>query len=247
MVSTPESPGGADSKASRWATRSSAASTCSPASTASRPACGPSAGSSTPICALNGAGALLACHDKLLTAIRLARHGIPHPRTAHADDTAPPLHLHPVVVKPGSEAGQGRRACEDEPALSAHLLRLRRKRWFRRQGALVQELVPPRGRDLRLIVASGNVVGAVTRIAPPGEWRTNVALGATRQPVAHVPRDASSLALAAAQAVDADLVAVDLFPRPTTDSFLRSTAPPTSPSELSWTATMYSKRSLVCS
>jgi [lysine-biosynthesis-protein LysW]--L-2-aminoadipate ligase len=163
---------------------------------------------------LNGTGALLACHDKLLTAIRLGRHGIPHPRTAHADSTAPALHVRfPVVVKPRLGSwGKDVVLCEDERALSAHLLRLRRKRWFRRQGALVQELVPPQGRDLRLVVAGGDVVGAVARIAPPGEWRTNVALGATRQPVACVPEPVRALAVAAAAAVGADLVAVDLLP-----------------------------------
>jgi RimK family alpha-L-glutamate ligase len=163
---------------------------------------------------LNGAGALLACHDKLLTAIRLGRYGVPHPRTAHTDSTTPPLHLRfPVVVKPRLGSwGKDVVLCEDERALTEHLLRLRRKRWFRRQGALVQELVPPRGRDLRLIVAGGDVVGAIARIAPPGEWRTNVALGATRQPVVRVPRTAKALAVAAAEAVGADLVAVDLLP-----------------------------------
>jgi RimK family alpha-L-glutamate ligase len=163
---------------------------------------------------LNGTGALLACHDKLLTAIRLGRHGVGHPRTAHVDSTVPPLDLRfPVVVKPRFGSwGKDVVLCEDERTLSAHLLRLRRKRWFRRQGALVQELVPPQGHDLRLVVAGGDVVGAVARISPPGEWRTNVALGATRQPVARVPEGARSLAVAAAEAVGADLVTVDMLP-----------------------------------
>jgi glutathione synthase/RimK-type ligase-like ATP-grasp enzyme len=71
--------------------------------------------------------------------------------------------------------------------------------------------VPPRGHDLRIVVASGEVIGSVRRVAPPGEWRTNVALGARRESVDANPA-ACDLAVAAAQAIGADLVGVDLLP-----------------------------------
>ena len=74
-----------------------------------------------------------------------------------------------------------------------------------------QELVPPRGHDLRLVVARDRVIGAIRRVAPPGEWRTNVALGARREQVVP-PRQARELALAAAAAVGGALVGVDLLP-----------------------------------
>ena len=88
---------------------------------------------------------------------------------------------------------------------------LARRTWFRRQGAIVQELVPPRGHDLRLIVAGGEVVGAVSRVAAPGEWRTNVTLGGSRRTV-EPPATACLLAIRAADSVGADLVGVDLLP-----------------------------------
>jgi glutathione synthase/RimK-type ligase-like ATP-grasp enzyme len=96
-------------------------------------------------------------------------------------------------------------ACLDELSTRA---------WFRRQGVLVQELIPPLGHDLRLVVAGGQVVGAVRRRAAEGEWRTNVALGAERESTSP-PQVAREIAVAAAAAVEGDLVGVDLMP--TTD------------------------------
>jgi glutathione synthase/RimK-type ligase-like ATP-grasp enzyme len=90
---------------------------------------------------------------------------------------------------------------------------LRRRTWFRRQGALVQKLVVPRGYDLQVLVAGGEVVGSAARLAAPGEWRTNVALGGRRLP-APLPARARELTLAAADALGADLVGVDLLPLP---------------------------------
>ena len=162
---------------------------------------------------LNPPSALLAAHDKLATALRLSSVGLPHPRTAHLDgDAAAPSLRFPVVVKPRFGSwGRDVFLCPHPDALARCLAGLRDRRWFVRQGVLVQELVPPQGYDLRLIVAGGAVVGAVQRVAAPGEWRTNIALGARRQPVTPPP-EASALATAAASALAADLVGVDLLP-----------------------------------
>jgi RimK family alpha-L-glutamate ligase len=163
---------------------------------------------------LNDPPALLAAHDKLVTARLLRRAGIPHPRTGHVRDGRPaPVPKLPVVVKPrfgswGSEVHW----CDDCAELATALTAVRDTRWFRRHGALVQELVTPSGYDLRIVVAEGLVVGSVFRIAAPGEWRTNVALGGVRRAVAQPPRDASTIAVAAAAATGASLVGVDLLP-----------------------------------
>jgi RimK family alpha-L-glutamate ligase len=165
---------------------------------------------------LNGPRTLLAAHDKLLTAREFFQAGIPHPATTifTAADETPPLEP-PVVIKPryGSWGADVFR-CDDGPSLRRCLELLPEKPWFRTQGAIVQDLIPPRGWDLRLIVAAGRVIGAVSRVAAPGEWRTNVALGAVRAPVVDPPPEACALAIAAAEAVDGKLVGVDLLPTP---------------------------------
>lgn len=161
---------------------------------------------------LNPAPSLVACHDKLHTAIKLARFGVPQPDTAQVDVGADrPGIAFPVVLKPRFGSwGRDVVRCDSQPAFRDWIRRFRRRPWFRRHGALVQTLV--HGFDLRIVVADGRVVGAVERVPAPGEWRTNVALGALRRPVREVPAEAAALALSAACAVEGDLVGVDLLP-----------------------------------
>ena len=162
---------------------------------------------------LNGAPFLLAAHDKLLTArlLRARRAAAP----ANAADRRRPARV--------AAAGAGR----DQAAvreLGARRRALRRQGVPRRspgraaRRAVVSrarrdraELVPPLGFDLRVVVAGGVPVGAISRVAAPGEWRTNVALGAERRSTTP-PADACALALAAARATGAALVGVDLLP-----------------------------------
>jgi RimK family alpha-L-glutamate ligase len=161
---------------------------------------------------LNGARALLACHDKWRTARLLDLAALPHPRTVllpngHLVPLDPPL-----VVKPRFGSwGKDVERCRTQDELEECLARAASKPWFRRHGALLQELVPSAGIDLRIVVAGSNVVGAVQRVARPGEWRTNTALGGARRPV-EPSEDACALAVSAATAVGADLVGVDLLP-----------------------------------
>jgi RimK family alpha-L-glutamate ligase len=162
---------------------------------------------------LNPPSALLRAHDKVLTARTLRRAGLPHPQTGLLELYREPRDLDfPVVVKPrfgswGREVTQ----CRDRAELEHTLERLAYQSWFRAAGAVAQELIPPLGHDLRLIVAGGGVIGAARRTAAPGEWRTNVALGATVTHASPSPV-AVALASAAAQASGLDLVGVDLLP-----------------------------------
>ena len=56
------------------------------------------------ITVLNGPEAILACHDKLVTALRLGRAGLPHPETAYLSAASSRRDVSrlrfPVVIKP---------------------------------------------------------------------------------------------------------------------------------------------------
>lgn len=161
---------------------------------------------------LNCAAALLDVHDKLRTAVRLANVALPHPRTAHVRTVQVPPFEGPYVVKPryGSWGCDVVR-CEDADALVDRLESLRDRPWFRRHGALVQEAVPNEGRDLRIVVADGRVVGAAERLAAPGEWRTNVSCGGELRPTT-IDDGIAELARTAAAAFGVDFVGVDVMP-----------------------------------
>ena len=162
---------------------------------------------------LNPLSALMATHDKLQTSRLLEAAGLPHPRTMHYDGTSDTGTIElPVVLKPRFGSwGSDVMLCTTRRQLTEALEVVSQRPWFRTHGVLMQELIPPLGHDLRIVVSCGQVVGAVRRQAAEGEWRTNVALGAERQH-ADPPRAAIELALGAAAAVGADLVGVDLLP-----------------------------------
>jgi RimK family alpha-L-glutamate ligase len=164
---------------------------------------------------LNGRDTLATAHDKLATAEALACAGIPHPPTSHVAPWLPMPSLEsPLVLKPRFGSwGRDVTRCDDAEDVARATGAARLRAWFNATGAVAQRLVPPAGFDLRVLVAAGQVVGGIMRRAAPGEWRTNVALGAHRIPVTP-PQDACELALAAAEAIGGDFVGVDLLPLP---------------------------------
>jgi RimK family alpha-L-glutamate ligase len=162
---------------------------------------------------LNPPRALVAAHDKLLTAGVLRHAGLPHPSTSLLASTVPAvLPELPVVLKPRFGSwGRDVMLCTTPEELGAALVHVRSAHWFQEHGVIAQELVEPFGWDLRVVVAGGRVVGSARRRAQPGEWRTNAALGATVE-AAEAPLLACELAIAAVSAVGADLAGVDLLP-----------------------------------
>jgi RimK family alpha-L-glutamate ligase len=162
---------------------------------------------------LNDPDALATAHDKLATAHALLAAGVPHPETVHVAPwlDLPPLRT-PVVLKPRFGSwGRDVVLCENARKVDETLAEFSLRGWFRATGAVAQELIPPHGYDIRIVVAGGRVAGAIRRVAAAGEWRTNVVLGGRREPV-QPTGEACAVAIAAAQATGGALVGVDLLP-----------------------------------
>ncbi len=67
--------------------------------------------------------------------------------------------------------------------------------------------------DLRVYVVGGRVVGAMRRIAPEGDWRTNVARGGEVEDVTEdLGAEAERLAIRATDVLGLDMAGVDLYP-----------------------------------
>jgi hypothetical protein len=138
---------------------------------------------------LNPPTALVAAHDRHLTARLLRRAGLPHPRSwLLADGLPSPAPELPVALTPRFGRWSGDVRCETADELETALARLASVDWFRDHGVLARELAERGAPHLRLVVAGRRVLTP----APP---------------LAH------RLALAAAAALGADFAAVELVSR----------------------------------
>jgi len=75
----------------------------------------------------------------------------------------------------------------------------------------VQRAIETGGRDLRVFIVGGRVLGAIERRAGDGDWRTNVSRGGSARAIA-LPAEWAALAVRAAAAIGADYAGVDLLP-----------------------------------
>jgi tetrahydromethanopterin:alpha-L-glutamate ligase len=155
--------------------------------------------------------AVEAAVDKYLTLALLDQACLPVPptwtgQTANEALTAFENLGGDVVVKPlfGSE-GRGLVRVGD-PELAWRTFHA-----LERLGAVLylQQKIRHPGHDIRVFVLREQVLGAMRRFAPAGEWRTNVSLGGRAEP-AEIDFDTKHLALAAAKALGAEVAGVDL-------------------------------------
>ena len=75
----------------------------------------------------------------------------------------------------------------------------------------VQRAIDHGGRDVRVFVIGGRVLGAIERRVPEGDWRTNVSRGGSARAF-ELPAAWGQLAVRASEAVGAEYAGVDLLP-----------------------------------
>jgi len=150
--------------------------------------------------------------DKFYTTALLQDAGLPTPDTIvceRADEAmAAVRELGDVVIKPifGSMGHGLVRVSDPEVAL-----RVVRALEQTRAVFYVQRAIAHDGRDLRVFVVGGRVLGAIERTSLDGDWRTNVSRGGAARAF-DVPPAWADLAIRAAAVVGADYAGVDLLP-----------------------------------
>ncbi len=155
------------------------------------------------------------CSNKLATSIALANAGVPTPRTllaltSEAAEGAAEKLGYPLVLKPFTGSwGRMVTVVRDRETLQS-LIEYKEELANPAEQHMyyLQEYVRRPPRDIRAIVAGDSIVACVHRIAPPGEWRTNVARGATSTAV-KPDHELKEIILSAAEAVGGGILGVD--------------------------------------
>ena len=138
------------------------------------------------------------CVDKFYTTALLHDAGLPTPETVVCEQTdeaiAAVRAMGECVIKPifGS-LGHGM-VRVNEPEVARRIVRSLEQT---RTVFYVQNAIDHGGRDIRVFVVGGAVLGAIERRAPEGEWRTNVAIGGSATPF-DLPDEWAQLAVRAA-------------------------------------------------
>ena len=155
------------------------------------------------------------CSNKLATSIALANAKVPTPRTflaltSEAAEEAADKLGYPFVLKPFTGSwGRMVTVVRDRSTLQS-LIEYKEELANPQEQHMyyLQEFIRRPPRDIRAIVAGDNIVACVYRIAPPGEWRTNVARGAVSK--AFKPdTELKEIILKAAEAVGGGILGVD--------------------------------------
>jgi ribosomal protein S6--L-glutamate ligase len=163
---------------------------------------------------LNMAYAISRSRDKLRSLQFLSRHDIDIPKTVlvrNPEQMAAAQRLvggPPAVLKllQGSQ-GVGVMLAETEQALDSIVNTL----WSLGHDILVQEFIAEsRGRDIRALVVGDKIVAAMRRVAPVGEFRSNIHRGGVGTAL-ELPPDYARVAIEAARIMGLHVAGVDML------------------------------------
>ena len=166
----------------------------------------------TPV--VNRAKAIAAARHKFHSLRILAQHGLPVPSSltvgsaTFLEDAVPEVGTYPFILKPfHGTHGTGVMLLDTPTSLTSAVDAL----CDLHQDYVIQPFIAEAGGvDIRILVVGGEVVAAMERHAPPGEFRANIHKGASGEAIALT--DAyTRLAIAAAAALELEIAGVDLL------------------------------------
>ena len=163
---------------------------------------------------INKSDAIKSSRDKLRSLQVLAKHGIDMPITGYASHT---MDIHDVIEKVGKtplimkllQGTQGNGMVLAETMKAAESV----MNAFKQVDAdiLIQEFIKESsGVDIRVIVVGKNVVAAMQRVAPEGEFRSNVHRGAATKHINLTPEE-EEIAIKSTKILGLSVAGVDLM------------------------------------
>lgn len=154
---------------------------------------------------------ILKCKNKIKTMQILDHYSIPIPKTvlvSRQDDLLGAVKLlggFPIIVKrPVGSFGAGVMIVESMRALKSILL------WDQPMYLFQEYVKYSKGKDLRVFVVNGKVIGSMMREAKKGEFRSNIELGAKGKNI-EITEEEVSISLRAVQALNLSYGGVDII------------------------------------
>lgn len=166
---------------------------------------------------VNRSDVIEACGDKLTTSLRLARAGVPTPRTLVATDAESALRAieqmgYPCVLKPTVGSwGRLLARIHDRDAAEAIVEHKATLGSVQHSVFYVQEYVDKPGRDIRVFMVGDEAIAAIVRVSE--HWITNTARGGKAAALA-LTQEIRDLCRSAARCVGGGVLAIDLLEAP---------------------------------
>ena len=164
---------------------------------------------------INSSDAIDNVKDKLYTMQILAQNNIPHPKTMLVRNPVDSDYVEkkigfPIVVKSLSGThGKGVYLAENKRNFSQLMDMM--EQFNDRFNIILQEFVSDSfGKDLRVIVVGGKVIGAMKRESSDGDFRANITRGGEAKPV-ELDEQMEYLALESTRLLNLDIGGVDLL------------------------------------
>jgi len=167
---------------------------------------------------INPSKVMSICGNKLLTTLALTKAKIPTPKTVLAftpDAVYEALNElgYPAVLKPIIGSWGRLLAPLKDREIAEAIIEDREFMHPMYQVYYVQQMVTRPPRDIRATVIGDELVAAIYRVSPSGEWRTNLARGGYAEPC-KITKELEKLVLKAAKTVGGGVLGVDLMESP---------------------------------
>ncbi|MFB6471019.1 MAG: RimK family alpha-L-glutamate ligase [Vulcanisaeta sp. AZ3] len=160
---------------------------------------------------INPLDGLLRTRNKLETMVILKNNGLPIPDTIGTEDIIYAYDIAKsmgeVVIKP-LQGSRGYGAVKVDDADTA--FQVMKTLLTIKKPIYIQKYIKKPNRDIRVMVIDNEVFGCMIRVAPDGQWKTNVAQGAVGRPCTNIDKTLMEIAIRSVESLGLVYGGVDI-------------------------------------